>query len=167
MEAVGAVVGIADVALRTSSKLWALFGAWQDAPADLHRLQDEISRTHRFFGETQEGVRALYSIQPRSQKMTESHASIRELQILADEGLTVLEHIDRFVDSLTRPSSVDKLPDLGKRRKVIWLTSARKVSKWRSELRAITSDVCRLLIAQHMYYPRLLNAPTVLLTDEL
>jgi hypothetical protein len=156
MEAVGAVVGISDVALRASSKLWTLFGAWKDAPADLHRLRDELSRTHRFFGETQQGIEALYSIQHGFQKMSETHASTSELELLVNDGMVVLERIDQFIDTLTKPSVMNGLPDVGKRRRVVWMASAKKVSKWKSELRAVTSDVCRLLIVQNMHVPPLL-----------
>jgi len=150
MEVVGAAVGISDVALRASSKLWTLFAAWKDAPADLHRLREELSRTHRFLGETQEGIEALYSVQRGFQRMTESHASTSELELLVNDSMVILERIDQFIDSLVKPSAMTGLPDIGKRRKMVWMASTKKVAKWRSELRTITSDVCRLLIVQNM-----------------
>jgi hypothetical protein len=149
MEAVGAAFGIADIALRTSSKLWTLSGAWRDAPGDLDRLRDDLSRTQRFFAETQEGINAMYSLSSDVQK--ESHSSFREMERLIDEGYAVLQQIERFVDSLTRPTGLDEPRELiGKRRRIIWMTSAGKISKLRNELRSITSNVCRLLIAQNV-----------------
>lgn len=150
MEAVGAIVGIADVALRTGSKLWSLFDTWKDAPAELYRLRDELTRTQRFFAETQQGVEALYSIQPKCRSMTESHASIRELELLTAKGLEILQDIDAFVDSLAKPSKLNNLPDLGKRRRITWMANAKRVSKWRSELQTMAADVCRLLVVQNV-----------------
>ncbi|KAK0724120.1 ankyrin repeat-containing domain protein [Lasiosphaeris hirsuta] len=148
MEAVGAIVGIADVALRTSSKLWSLSSAWRDAPEDLHRLQDDLARTQRFFSETGEGINALYAMGPGSQK--ESHASWRELERLLDDGADVLRRIEQFVDSLQRTNLLGEPKELGKRRRVIWMTSARKVAKLRTQLKSITGHACRLLIAQNV-----------------
>lgn len=149
MEAVGAIFGIADIALRTSSKLWTLSGAWRDAPADLHRLSDDLDRTQRFFAETQEGIKTMYTLGTRV--LGESHASWRELERLLDEGHAVLRQIEKFVDSLEeRPAGVDGAKELGKRRRIIWMTSARKIQKLRDELRNVTSTICRLLIAQNV-----------------
>jgi hypothetical protein len=149
MEAVGAVFGIADVALRTSSKLWTLSGAWRDAPADLERLMEDLARTQRFFAETQEGINTMYGLGSEIQR--ESQSSLREMERLIDEGYAVLVQIEHFIDSLTRPSeSLDGPKELGKRRRIIWMTSAGKVSKLRAELRSITSNVCRLLIAHNV-----------------
>ena len=148
MEAVGAAFGIADIALRTSSKLWTLSGAWRDAPGDLERLRDDLSRTQRFFAETQEGINAMYGLCPGVQK--ESHSSYREMERLIDEGYAVLEQIEEFIDSLNRPTGVDMPRDLGKRRRIVWMTSTGKINKLRNELRSITSNVCRLLIAQNV-----------------
>src|SRR4051812_42117734 len=49
MEVAFAVVGATDVAGRAGSKLYALYSAWRDAPADVHRLRDDVTRTERFF----------------------------------------------------------------------------------------------------------------------
>lgn len=149
MEAVGAIFGIADIALRTSSKLWTLSGAWRDAPAELHRLSDDLDRTQRFFAETQEGINTMYTLGARV--LGESHASWRELERLLDEGHAVLRQIEKFVDSLDEGSAgLDGIKELGKRRRIIWMTSARKIQKLRDELRNITSTICRLLIAQNV-----------------
>lgn len=151
MEAVGAIIGIADCTLRTTSKLWSVTSAWRDAPADLHRLRDDLSRTQRFFAETQEGINAMYALGSKVQG--ESHASWRELERLLDEGYAVLRQIEKFVDSLNRPSSgpSDESRELGKRRRIIWMTSVRKIQKLRDDLKGIVSNVCRLLIAQNVY----------------
>jgi len=142
------VFGIADIALRTSSKLWKLSGAWRDAPMDLCRLRDDLSRTQRFFAETQEGINSMYSLSSGVQR--ESHSSFREMERLIDEGYAILEQIENFVDSLDRPTGLDEPREIGKRRRIIWMTSAGKVAKLRNELRSITSNVCRLLIAQNV-----------------
>src|SRR5512140_1111581 len=135
MEAVGAIIGIADCTLRTTSTLWAVTNAWRDAPADLHRLRDDLARTQRFFAETQEGINSMYALGSKIQG--ESHASWRELERVLDEGYAVLRQIEKFVDNLDRApaGSSDGPRELGKRRRVIWMTSVRKIQKLRDELK--------------------------------
>ena len=53
MEIAIAVFSLTTVAARASSKLWALSGEWRDAPADLHKLRDDVSAAERFFREIQ------------------------------------------------------------------------------------------------------------------
>ncbi|KAK1755851.1 ankyrin repeat-containing domain protein [Echria macrotheca] len=150
--------------------LWAVTNAWRDAPADLHRLRDDLARTQRFFAETQEGINSMYALESRSKiQLGESHASWRELERLLDEGYAVLRQIEKFVDHLLddRPPPPPPPPtagggggllndgtqttrELGKRRRIIWMTSSRKIQKLRDELRGIVSNVCRLLIAQNV-----------------
>ncbi len=152
MEAIGAVVGVADVAMRASLKLWSLSGAWRDAPEDLHKLRDDLSRTQRFFAETQGGIDSMYSLASRPGfQRSESHASWRELERLLDQGAAVLQEVEQFIDSLDRPDGLDGgIKELSKRRKIIWMSSSRKVGKLRNDLRNITSTICRLLIAQNV-----------------
>ena len=70
------------------------------------------------------------------------------MESLLDEGAHVLRRMERFVDHLQ--NATDGATDLGKRRRLIWMTSKHKLNAWRTELRGITSNICRLLIAQNM-----------------
>lgn len=148
MEAVGAVFGIVDVALRTSSKAWKLSGVWRDAPAELHRLRDELDRAERFFSETQQGIESLYALS-REHK-GESHATWSEVERLLGAGVVVLRRIEDFIDSLERPDSQNIGQPLSKTRRIKWMTSARKTTAAREELRGIMANICNLLIAQNM-----------------
>ena len=150
MEAVGAAFGIVDVALRASSKAWKLSGVWRDAPAEVHRLRDELDRAERFFIETQQGIESLYAVARHSQP--ESHATWAEIERLLASGAAVLHRIEAVIDNLTRPNASNPLPSqpLSKTRRIIWVTSSRKTAAAREELRATVSDICNLLIAQNM-----------------
>lgn len=154
MEAVGAVFGIVDVALRTSSKVWKLSGVWRDAPAELHRLRDELDRTERFFSETQHGIESLYALS--REHRGESHATWAEVERLLDAGVVVLRRIEDFIDSLERPDSQSIGQPLSKTRRIKWMTSARRTTASREELRGIMTNICNLLIAQNMYVTYLL-----------
>ncbi|KAK0730747.1 hypothetical protein B0H67DRAFT_562749 [Lasiosphaeris hirsuta] len=48
IKSIAALIGLADVALPTSSRLWTLSDAWRDAPADLRSLRDDLANTERF-----------------------------------------------------------------------------------------------------------------------
>lgn len=149
MEAVGAVFGIADVALRASSKLWKLSGTWRDAPADIHRLRDDLVRTERFFGETQQGIETLYTMS--GDIHSESHSLWSELERLLDTGSTVIRQIDEFIDNVCQGSGIfGTSQPLSKRRRIVWMTSSKKVRALREELRGIISGICRLLIAHNV-----------------
>lgn len=137
---------------------------WKDAPADIRRLQDDLFRTQRFFSETNEGISALYAagqIPIPHKESKESHASWRELELLLDEGAEVLQKIEQFVDKLigkeshgpgssSGSGSGSGSQEMGKRRRILWLTGTTKVNKLRAELKTVTSHVCRLLIAQNV-----------------
>lgn len=150
MEAVGAAFGIVDVALRASSKAWKLSGVWRDAPAEVHRLRDELDRAERFFIETQQGIQSMYTRTRNSQP--QSHGTWAEIETLLASGVAVLSRIEVAIDNLTRPngSNHSASQPLSKTRRIIWMTSARKTAAARDELRAIVSDICNLLIAQNM-----------------
>jgi hypothetical protein len=153
MEIALAVVGVTDVAVRASSKLWALSTAWRDAPVDLHNLRDDLTRTERFFGEIQEQLGATRIAASPLEKEALDHS---ELSRLIDEGAVALRRIEAIIDSLAVPDNVEvdsvlgKVGELGKKRKFLWLRHTRKVARLRKELGHIRSSICRLLIAQNM-----------------
>lgn len=200
MEAVSAILGVSEMALRTGSKLWEVSCAWRDAPEELHLLRDDMARTQRFFGETQHGLAAIYTSgtgaaatknthhAAESRKQQHQHtkgsrdtayegdvaadsSSRRDLQRLLDKGASVLRVIEGVVDSLARGSNnqsdskldsikpdivkaseslSSSLRELGKRRRIIWMANARKISRLRKELGDIVTSVCRLLIVQNV-----------------
>ncbi|KAK0617710.1 ankyrin repeat-containing domain protein [Immersiella caudata] len=150
MEFALALVGATDVAVRASSKLWALSTAWRDAPVDLHNLRDDLTRTERFFGEIQEQLGATRIAASPLEKEALDHS---ELSRLIDEGAVALRRIEAIIDGLTVPDDVEqgKVGELGKKRKFLWLRHTRKIARLRKELGHIRSSICRLLIAQNMF----------------
>ena len=53
---IAAVVGVADVAGRTSNSIWRLCDAGRDAPRDVHELRDELTRASEFFSGLERGL---------------------------------------------------------------------------------------------------------------
>jgi len=155
MEIAAAVLGVTDVALRASSKLWKLSGMWRDAPADIHSLRDDLVRTERFFAEIRQNVNPASSrTHPPQRGLITLH---HDLEHLVVEGGAVVRRIEAIVDGLLSAegteisgSGASRLLELGKRRKLLWLRQARKVAKLRKELGDIRSGICRLLVAQNV-----------------
>jgi len=162
MEIALAVVGVTDVAVRASSKLWALSTAWRDAPADLHNLRDDLTRTERFFGEIQLHLKSTqFRVFPLEKEVfPDSPTEQSELGRLVDEGGVALRRIEAIVDGLTVAddaetlSMIERVGELGKKRKFLWLRHSRKVARLRKELGYVRSSICRLLITQNMQDPR-------------
>ena len=158
MEIALGVIGVTDAAMRASSKLWALSAAWRDAPADLHNLRDDLTRTERFFGEIQEHLepRQLRRYSPEEETFAGSFAQDSELGRLVDEGAVALRRIEAIVDGLVAGDSIDtqammeKVGELGKRRTFLWLRHSRKIARLRKELGHTRSSICRLLITQNV-----------------
>jgi len=153
MEAIAAVVGITEATIRTTSKLWKLSNAWRDAPADLHRLRDDLSRTEHFFTEVRHS--ALLS-KPASGDSWDRRSPFQtELKLLIDGGIEILGRIETFVDSLVSDDvpghpTGDLAKSLGKRRRLGWITNSRKVTQMRNELRIKVSHICRILITHNV-----------------
>ncbi|KAK3687409.1 ankyrin repeat-containing domain protein [Podospora appendiculata] len=153
MEVLGVIIGVTGITIRTSSKIWSLCSAWRDAPKDLHRLCNDLTRAQRFFCETQHGISAIF---PEATATTaKAHrwaaASREDLQVLLAQGEAVLKHIEDLADRLQRGDDWDmKMFDLSKRRRAIWLRNAHKVARLRRELSEIISNICRLLITQNV-----------------
>jgi hypothetical protein len=171
MEAALGVIGATDVAIRTSSKLWALSREWRDAPADLHNLRDDVTRAERFFGEIQQHVNASQldceSVPPSRYAAHLTHSPLREkgpsrsfstnseLADILETGGVVLRRIEDIVDSLSVPVGgggsvrTEDFGDMTKRRKLQWLLQSKKVAKLRKELAQMRAGVCQLLISQN------------------
>jgi hypothetical protein len=152
MEIAVAVAGITDIAARTGSKLWSLSNAWRDAPDDLHRLRDDLTQTHHFFGEVKEGT-STSSYRGFSRKDDEGVDAQTDLQRLLGEGTDILQRIEAIIDKLIQVSGqpADSPKDLGKRGKIYWLGVVRKeITSLRRELRDVRGAICRLLIAQNV-----------------
>lgn len=147
MEFAAAVISITEVTIRTGSKLWKLSVAWRDAPEDLSRLRDDITRTEQFLDEIRQN--ALYP-SPESSWQDDS-PSQTELKRLIGEGLRVLEAIEEVVDTLVRGKGGEQQSEtLGKLRRLVWMANARKVTASRKQLNSVVSGICRMLIAQNV-----------------
>jgi len=149
MEVFAAIVGVTDVSIRTSSKLWKLSSAWRDAPENLHRLRDDITRTHQLFAEIQQNAPAETSLEVSK----ESPGTRTDLKQLLGQGAAVLQQIEAIVEKLSKEEKNAKAGEpleLGKRRKLIWIRNERKVADLRKELRGIISGVCNVLINENV-----------------
>ncbi|KAK4449877.1 ankyrin repeat-containing domain protein [Podospora aff. communis PSN243] len=149
MESAAAVIGITEATIRTASKLWKLTNAWRDAPEDVHRLRDDLSRTQQFFDE----VRHSASLAKLSESWDQSSPFETELKLLLEGGIAILKRIETFVDGLLGDSPglrQDTLLGIGKRRRLAWITNSRKIAQLRRELRLNVSSICRILITQNV-----------------
>ena len=158
MDIVSAVISITEVTIRTSSKLWKLSTAWRDAPEDLHRLRDDITRTHQFFDEVRHNARYVTALgsekrsvaRPGFQRKVPMSRS--DLPGLLDEGAAVLGRIEDFVDGLENEHGEGRgeSHELGKRRRLNWIRHSTKVARMRKELSNVVSSICHLLITQNV-----------------
>lgn len=82
-----------------------------------------------------------------------------ELGRLVEQGGVALRKIEAIIDGLLGTEGhvdaetqfmVEKIGELGKRRRFLWLRQSRKIAKLRKELAHIRSGICRALIAQNM-----------------
>ncbi|KAK3395161.1 ankyrin repeat-containing domain protein [Podospora didyma] len=148
MEVVAGIVSITNVTIRISSKLWKLSDAWREAPENIYRLRDDITRTKQLLEEI--GQNAAFETPPESQG--ESPEPRADLKILLNQGTAALRRIEEIIERLIRGDSADSnlSQDLGKRRKIIWLRYKEKVAALRKELGIIMSSICHLLITRNV-----------------
>lgn len=82
-----------------------------------------------------------------------------ELGRLVEQGGVALRRIEAIIDGLLGTEGtidtesqfvIDKIAELGKRRRFLWLRQSRKIAKLRKDLAGIRSGICRALIAQNM-----------------
>src|SRR5512140_480248 len=125
MEVAAAIIGVSEVAIRTTSKLWKLSNAWREAPEELHRLRDDLSRTQQFFDEVRHNsISATFSRSWNEESPTQA-----ELRRLLLEGSRILEKIEDVVDKLTGGQGrLEKLGTLGKMRRILWMANAQKIA---------------------------------------
>ncbi|KAK5651530.1 hypothetical protein OQA88_11984 [Cercophora sp. LCS_1] len=135
MEAVAAIVGVADVTARASSKIWRLCELWKDAPQDVYFLRDDLDRANRFFASLRNSLETLPPTmgQPLSQDLEgllgSGHRTISSLQLLLDE----------FLDD--KQAGTRQVVEISKRRKLLWLRSLSKVKRLKGALRQTTEQV--------------------------
>ena len=179
MEIALAVISLSTVAGRAGSKIWTLSEEWRDAPADLTNLRDDVTAAERFFGEIHQHVnntsRAFGPRNvPSNSQLVEpppfcgdalpASTIQSELERLVDEGTVVLRRIEDIIDRLAVPEIIsgdyprDKVPDMGKRRKLRWLGVSGKVARLRKELAHTRASICQLLISQNMFLSANLSA---------
>jgi hypothetical protein len=154
MELVAACVGIADIAARSSSKIWRLTELWKDAPSEIHQLRDDLSYAQEFFGEVRfraTATRELAFRKPASQT--------QQLCGLLDQGSDILGELEVIIDGLGHPAAdADDEPLLGdepvagmsKRRRVTWLLKRRRTHALRLRLKDLLNSICGQLMALNM-----------------
>ena len=156
MEFLGAIIGVADVTARTTSKVWALCESWKDAPSDFHKLKDDLTRIQLFFRETQEGLSSAPSRPSRRECDADTGSSIHissdasNLGHLLEAGTGVLNRLEHVVDDLRGSNGTGDDYVLRRGRRLKWMAYAGKVSKMRQELGDITSGICRMLVVRNV-----------------
>jgi len=159
MELAFAAVGVADVALRTSSKLWRLCEVWRDAPADIHLLRDEICRAREFFEEvarTIEDSQETFRLPADGTHYPKVWAakSTEELTLLIGRGRDVLGSMEGLIAAVVdedddEPGSL--LPPLATRRKALWLMKRRRAASLVKELKNVVMGICASLLNLNLW----------------
>lgn len=166
MEIAIAAFSLTTIAVRANSKLWTLSSEWRDAPTELHRLRDDVAGAERFFREIQqhinEPIPAGLLSGDTSRLITESPSTEPskinlELKRLVNQGACTLRRIEEIADVLITAANSDdaappmeKMLDMGKRRKLRWLRQLGKVAKLRKELSYTRSSICQILMSQNV-----------------
>ena len=158
MELLGAVIGVADVAARTTSKVWALCENWRDAPHDFHRLKDDLTRIQLFFRETQEGLSSAPHMHRawKEESDTDAKSAPRfpgdtsSLGRLLEVGMGVLRRLEHMVDDLRGTSGLEDGDVLRRSRRLKWMANAAKVNKLKQELGDVTTGICRFLVVRNV-----------------
>jgi len=153
MEIVGAVIAVTAATVRTTSAVWSLCDAWREAPAELHRLLEDLRCAQQFFGETQEGIQHSPYLTNRSG----IPSATNDMQRLLGDGADVIKDIGHLVERLRRGPRDDgggweelRLEEVGKRRRAMWLRQTWKVTRLRKRLKNVTARLCHLLVAQNV-----------------
>ncbi len=152
MELLGAIIGVADVAARTTSKVWALCESWTDAPHDFHRLKDDLTRIQLFFRETQEGLSSAphRSWKEESDPDTLVDTDTSSLGHLLEVGMRVLKRLEHVVDDVRGANGLGDGDVLRRSRRLKWMANAHKVSKLKQELGDVTTGICRFLVVRNV-----------------
>ncbi|KAK4183555.1 ankyrin repeat-containing domain protein [Podospora australis] len=135
----------------TRNQAWSISDAWREAPADFHRLLDDLRRTQQFFAEIQNGLRDIY-LPPSSSTCGFSTSPKLPVKLLC-EGSAVVERIEQVVDKLRGADDINQsevAEGLQKRRRITWLRYSVKIIGLRKELKSVTLSIFRLLAAQNL-----------------
>ncbi|KAF2489235.1 hypothetical protein BU16DRAFT_544640 [Lophium mytilinum] len=137
LSAIAGVVGILDVAARTSSQVWKLIEAWRNAPTQILDLSEEIHTSRRVSTQLQTMCDALKGV-------SESDPFVEILAAQIDTARTICVSLDAILQSIGSTS-----PDTRRRiRKEKWLQAKSKVADLQSQLARVRSNVMLLLCIQ-------------------
>ena len=121
LSALSGILGIADIATRASSKIWHLIEEWQDAPAQLQLLQQEIRESRDLLEYLRTACDAL-----------RTHASNSSTSIITQLVASQLEHVrlawtdlDRILDSVSETTSTSGI----RIRKDRWIRQRAKAAR--------------------------------------
>ncbi|KAK3386490.1 ankyrin repeat-containing domain protein [Podospora didyma] len=111
--AIGAI-SVTRIAVSANSKLWELSHEWRDAPADLYKLRDDVTRAERFFSEIREQINGSRLMTGPRQRRSSNQTALplqgqippapppmhSELAHLLESGAVILRNIEDIVDIL-------------------------------------------------------------------
>lgn len=150
MEIAAATIGVVNVTVRTSCKVWMLCESWKEAPKDVHLLRDSLNRAEEFFSHVKMGTEKASMDQLVTNPLQQ--VSLRRLEGLLHQGAAAVDDIDALVQKIFegRDTGVDNLGNpepLGKRRRIVWLMEASKLARLQGVLKEICAMTCASLMA--------------------
>lgn len=134
------VLGIADVAGRTSSMIWQLCGTWRDAPEDVHELRDSLIRANEFFLGIRRGLETEHQRATRTSGWDDETS--RELDELLRRSEAVMKEVQGLLDRLLDGTNPPDVESLAKRRKLQWLKERGRASQLRHRLQELMFRIC-------------------------
>jgi ankyrin repeat protein len=154
MELAAAIVAVAEVTARCSSKVWKLCHQWKDVPRDIVQLRDDLERSGRFLEVLRQVAPDGALLAPNSGDESGNWLSAgRDLGVLLRQGHVVVDKLHEIVDELVDPSpkfeggdgpqqEAESWPSsIRTSRKILWLRRAQDVKKLKASLNHITTQI--------------------------
>jgi len=136
------VVGLLDVAARTSLVAWRLQDEWRDAPEKLHHLAEEIRHSRRIFEQLQNLFDAV-----NSQESHRTHGFRDALISQIMLATPILVGLERNLQSIIRKSSGGD----SRIRRVAWMARQASLVKFQTLLKNVRFNVVEIVLAHQLY----------------
>ncbi|KAF2805404.1 ankyrin [Mytilinidion resinicola] len=137
LSGIAGVVGLLDVATRTSSQVWKLIEAWRSAPTQILDLSEEIHTSRRVISQLQTACDTVTDV-------TEFDPFIEVFTTQIDIARTVCMGLESILQSISG-TSLDSRRRIRKER---WLQARSKVADLQSQLGRVRSNIMLILCIQ-------------------
>lgn len=146
---VARVIGVSNIAVRTTSSLYQLINVWHDAPQDVHHLGDQISSTGDFFRMIGKELN-ISTVGNANISADASFGSYADLSTLVEAATSIVTEIGQIIQEINSPSKSTEYIDLGeldhrvagRTRRSRWIVKRKKVLK----LQSMLLDTKRLIL---------------------